>query len=141
MPVPWGSVVTKHRAGPEGGFTLLEVIAAVAILSLVVVAWLAAMGSELRVLARAEGLATATALAEDRLAAVALLGRDALPILPDSLRGGEFGEPFRGYRWETETRSLPGKDLVEVTVAVSGPAGRQALTTVFPSPGIVVRRR
>jgi len=121
------------RSG-AAGFTLIEVVVAVAILATALVAWLATYGSELRSLSRAREYAVAAELAEDRLAAVAFFAVDRLPNLPDSLEDGTFGDPFGEYRWVVEASSLSGTSLAEVSVTVSWPSGAHELTTVLPLP-------
>ena len=123
-----------HRMG-RSGFTLIEVMVAVAIVGTAVVATLAAYGAELRALTRAGEVSTATALADDRLTTLALLGAHDLPRLPDSLRDGRFPAPFAAYSWAAETRRLPGHDLVEVTLVVTWSTGSHDVTTLLPAPG------
>lgn len=120
--------------GTAGGFTLLEVLVAVAILGLSVVGWLAAYGSEFRALSRAAEVSTATALAQERLETIEVMAPDRLPNLPDSLRGGTFPKPLDQYRWEAKARAVSGRSLAAVTVTVVWGNGSKAITTLLPVP-------
>lgn len=114
------------------GFTLLEVIVAVVIVSSALVGWLATYGAELRTLSQARIVAIAVELAEDRITAIELNASDRLPALPDSLEGGTFSAPFSDYTWTAQSQSVPGTNLAEVTVRVNGPGAGHELTTVLP---------
>lgn len=131
MPGPSAEVMDVQTSA-QRGFTLIEVVVAVFILSSAIVAWMVTFGTELRTLARARQAAVAVELAEDRLTAVELFGLDYLPSLPDSLEEGLFAAPFADYRWEADAVSVSGRDLAEVSVVVTGPGVRHALTTVLP---------
>ena len=122
--------------GGNAGFTLLEVVVAVLILSTALVAWLATYGSELRTLGQAREVIIAVELAEERLAAIELDARDRLPSLPDSLRRGTFPSPFDAYSWIAESGSISGYELAEVTIVVTGPVASHELTTVLALPSL-----
>lgn len=114
------------------GFTLIEVVVAVVVLSTAMVAGLTAHATELRSLAIARNVNTAVELAEDQMASIELLAPGRLPSIPDSLASGTFGRPFDEMRWETEARSVPGTELAEVTVTVSWSTGEHAVVKVMP---------
>lgn len=116
------------------GFTLVEVMVAVAILGLAAVGWLAAVGSQVRTMARASEVTVATALAQERLETIRLLAADRLPSLPDSLEEGTFRDALHGYRWEADARTLPGTKLAELTLTVSWDGGSRTLATLVPLP-------
>jgi prepilin-type N-terminal cleavage/methylation domain-containing protein len=112
------------------GFSLLEAVVALAILSLAAVGTLGAMAAELRTLDRTRRALEAQLLAEDRMAALRLLHRAELSPLPDSLRGGRFPPPFEAYRWEAASRDVPGRRaLFELRVAVGADDTDHALVT------------
>lgn len=125
-----------HRAAGHRGFTLLEVIVAVVLVSTALVGWLATYGAELRTLSRTRVVAVAVELAEDRLTAIELYAADRLPALPDSLESGTFPAPFEDYAWTAESTSVPGTDLAEVSIRVDGPGAGHELTTVLPLPSL-----
>jgi prepilin-type N-terminal cleavage/methylation domain-containing protein len=122
--------------GSRSGFTLLEVVIAILILSTALVGWVATFGSELRTLSQARTVVVAVELAEDRLAAIELYARNRLPSIPDSLRRGTFAAPFAEYGWTAESNSMSGQELVEVTVVVTGPGASHELRTVLPLPSL-----
>lgn len=101
------------------GFTLLEAVVALAILGLAGVAALEAMSGELRAAERGKRATTAAALAEYRLAVIAMLPRADLDPVADSIARGTFQQPFEEYQWRTGVRPvLDEPDLYDVTVAV-----------------------
>ncbi|HEX6060224.1 MAG TPA: prepilin-type N-terminal cleavage/methylation domain-containing protein [Gemmatimonadaceae bacterium] len=118
------------RRRPRSGFTLLESVAALAIVGLSSAAALAALSAELRVAVRLRHAAAAEALAQHRLATLRLAVSDASARLPDSLRRGAFGPPFAAYRWRAAREAVPGEpDLVRLHVEIEWPGGSYGLTT------------
>ena len=112
------------------GFTILEAVAALAILGLAGVAAFEAVGGELRSADRARTAATVSALAQDRLAAITLLPLRDLQPLADSFAGGAFPSPFEHYAWTASVRPRFGdRDLYDVTVEVSSGETRYVLAT------------
>jgi len=112
------------------GFTLLEAVAALAILGIAGVAALESVGGELRAADRARTAVTVSALAQDRLAAITLLPTGELQPLTDSLARGSFPSPFRDYAWTASVRPLLGeRNLYSVTVEVFNRTTRYALAT------------
>lgn len=112
------------------GFTLLEALVALAIVGIAGVAALAALGTELRTAERATKAFATTALAEDRVAAIALLGPDELSPLVDSLARGRFAPSLDGYRWEASVAAVPDeRDLYDITVRVEGDGASHELRT------------
>ena len=112
------------------GFSLLEAVVALGLVSSVSAAGLAAFGAQLRTSARARASLEAQALAEDRLARVRLLPRDEVAHLPDSLRGGRFDGPWERFTWTTKTREVIERDNVfEVRVDVGWEGGEYNLAT------------
>jgi type II secretory pathway pseudopilin PulG len=99
------------------GFSLLEAVVALTIVGLAATSSLAGVAAGLRTLERVRGGLVAHALAEERLARIALLTRSELDPLPDSLRSGRFAAPFQAFGWTADargTRELP--DVFEVSV-------------------------
>lgn len=126
---------SAERAGrrrPRGptGFTLIEVVVAVTILAMALVAWLSAHAAELRALSIAREVNVAVELAEDRMASLEMLGRDRLPSLPDSLEDGRFPPPFEHMTWRAAAEELPATDLIELRVVVRWESGEHALAKV-----------
>lgn len=79
--------------GKDGGFTLLEVMVAVAVLSFALVSILAVAGRNVSLSARAADLRTASALADDMASRI-----DARGLSSVSARSGKF-EERPGFEW------------------------------------------
>jgi prepilin-type N-terminal cleavage/methylation domain-containing protein len=119
----------------RAGFTLLEAVAALAVVGLAAVAALAAVGGELRTAERARRALEAGALAEYRTAAVRMLPPGEVRVLPDSLARGRFAAPLDGYRWTASTRELPEeRDLFDLQVQVVWATGAYTLRTRIYAP-------
>lgn len=110
------------------GFTLLESVFALMIVSLAAVAVLSTVGTELRTAERAQRGLEAAALAEHGLARIRLLAPHQLRPLADSLARGRFQPPFESYRWESTVRPVRGEDdLMDVSVRVEWGSGSYSL--------------
>lgn len=114
----------------RAGFSLLEAVVALTIVSLAAVGALGAGAAEMRTLDRVRHGLGAHLLAEDRVAALRLLSRAELSPLVDSLRRGRFAPPFDAYRWEASSRNLPEhRALFELRVLVRSDVAEYALDT------------
>jgi type II secretory pathway pseudopilin PulG len=103
----------------ERGFTILEAVIALAVVGLAGVSALEALGGELRTADRAAEAYTMAALAQDRLAAVALVGPRAMSPFPDSLARGTFPAPFERYRWTANAEPISGApELYAVSITI-----------------------
>jgi type II secretory pathway pseudopilin PulG len=103
------------------GFTILEAVIALAIVGLAGVSALEAMGGEIRAADRAAEAYTLSALAQDRLAVLAMTSPRALASLPDSLARGEYAPPFTAYHWTAQANVVLGApELYDVTVTIHG---------------------
>ena len=112
------------------GFTLLEAIVAMTIISLVAVATLAEVGAQLRSTDHAKRTTEAVALAEDRLANIRVLSAADLQSLPDSVAGGRFPPPLDSYVWHTTVQPFADQTgLNVVTVQIEWPGGAYTLTS------------
>ena len=120
----------------DQGFTLLEAVVALAIVSLAVTASLAAVGAELQAASKGRTALEATALAEERLAALVLADGAELEALPDSLAEGRFPKPFDAYRWSASARPVPNEiGVYELTVVVEAASMKRRLVTrIFRPP-------
>lgn len=99
------------------GFTLLEVLVAVAVLALALVSLLGLQVRNLALLARDQRVTDATLLARD------LMTQAEIEPLPDlGVTSGDFEERYPdrypGLRWEREVLPTPLADLREVRVRV-----------------------
>jgi len=89
--------VKGHRAKPSGGFTLLEVVVALAVLAVVLVSVFRMQVQDLGVAEALAFHARATLLARSKLAAI----ETADPARLEA-GAGDFGEEFPGYRWRID---------------------------------------
>ncbi len=117
------------------GFTILEAVIALAIVGLAGVSALEAMGGEIRAAHHATAAYILSALAQDRLALVALTSPRALASLPDSLARGAFSPPFEAYRWTGTARPVSGeRDLYDISVSVVGDGREYTVRTRLYRP-------
>lgn len=109
----------------KGGFTVLEVLVAFAILAVALAAVLTAVGGGLAAAMRADGLVRASVAAQSLLAGA---GLDA-PLRP----GRQSGALPDGSGWSLEVR--PGPDGLLLLIAIvdtPGAGGRIRLITLRP---------
>ncbi|MBI5577328.1 MAG: prepilin-type N-terminal cleavage/methylation domain-containing protein [Deltaproteobacteria bacterium] len=100
-----------------GGFTLLEVLVALAILSSVLVIAYRVMTDAIAAEARSEHWTTASYLGE-------ALMREATSTFPDvGETTGRFAPPDDAYSWVRAVRQAPHADAVEVHVTVKWSEG------------------
>ena len=97
----------------NSGFTLLEVLVAVAILAIAMVAILKANVQSLDTLTESRERSTASLLAASKLAEVEAAG----PTNWSELQG-DFGEDYPDYNWEVETSGTEVEGLMRVAVIV-----------------------
>jgi len=103
----------KRSEGTKEGFTLLEVMIAVAILSLVAVAFLGAQASSIRLVDESVQISMATLLAKERMAELESRGFPE----PGS-NSGTFGDAFPSYRWEQTISTTDIPDIRKAVVRV-----------------------
>jgi hypothetical protein len=117
-------VVTGGRRSAlqqEEGFLLLEALIGLAILGAVVIGLLSAAGTQVRAADQASVLLVASALAQDRAAAIQILDYQGLVSPPDSLLAGTFEAPFDDFEWTAQVEHTDNEyDLFAVRVEVSG---------------------
>lgn len=94
----------------SNGFSLLEVMVAVAILAVSLLTLLNFQGQTMFRMGRAEKLTQATFLAGEKMAEVMLeIEKEYVQqrVFPDDKSdSGRFEEPFENYRWEWQLRSV-----------------------------------
>lgn len=103
---------SARRERPEG-FTLLEVVAAMAILVVFLVPMLAAVSAGLKNIEAIRRRSLALRLAQEKMAEL-----ESMPI-PDAegTDDGDFGRDYPDYTWRTEVIKTPDLQLLEATVA------------------------
>jgi general secretion pathway protein I len=92
------------------GFTLLEVMVAIAILAIALVAVLRSQAHTVFVAGEARLSTTASLLAQSKLAEIESNREDSTQ--------GDFGEDFPNYSWETSIRKTELKQLKEVILTI-----------------------
>jgi prepilin-type N-terminal cleavage/methylation domain-containing protein len=118
-------------ASHRGGFTLLETIVSVAIMSIGLVAIIEAYGASMRLSLQDEYLTTATFLAAGKMEEVL-----KEPSIVTGSDHGDFGEGFEDYSWTVDITDsdIEGLETVTVTVAwnVAGIDDELVLTSAAP---------
>ncbi|MBI3353498.1 MAG: prepilin-type N-terminal cleavage/methylation domain-containing protein [Nitrospirae bacterium] len=102
----------------QKGFTLLEIMIALAILSLSLIALLSLRNSSIRLVEHSDRITTAT-----------LLAKAKMEEMPRSLQigeaeGGFDGDEFKGYKWKRSVRTTPFAFIKEVVVVVMWDEGK-----------------
>lgn len=100
----------------EAGFTLLEVMVALAIVAIALVALLGLSSRTLTVNDRVQHITRATLLAQQRLAEI----EAEVPRRQEDqeLQGG-FPAPFDAYRWRVSYQDTPLPSIRQITVVVA----------------------
>ncbi len=97
------------------GFTLLEVMVALAVIALILVAYLHSQNVGIALLNESANMTTATLLASNRMVA---LETGETPSLDE--REGVFEEDlYAAFRWKERFLATPFQDLLEARVEVS----------------------
>lgn len=115
------------------GFTLLEIVVALAVLAVALIALLTLRNRDVALQAHARHLVTATSLARAKLEELSrVAGAD------QEQTSGDFGERYPGYVWSREVQPTLVPEWVEMRVMVSWPEGAQpeqvALVTYVAAP-------
>jgi len=103
------------RSGPAG-FTLLEIMIALAIVSIALVSLLALGTRSIGVHERLQRTTQATLLAQQLMAQAEVDARHG--ALHRAMTTGSFSAPFDGYRWRMEFTETPLPAVQMVTVSV-----------------------
>ncbi|MBI5232995.1 MAG: prepilin-type N-terminal cleavage/methylation domain-containing protein [Deltaproteobacteria bacterium] len=104
------------------GFTFLEVMIALAILSGVVVTIIVVLNQHLSRVGDTKDIVIATVLGREKLEDIRLTG------MPEATEG-DFGPGFEGYTWKIETRDTDIEDIKKARVTVSWSGREVSLLT------------
>lgn len=132
----------RCRAGARKGFSLMEAVAAVAIVGMTSIGALEAVGSDMRTAERSKRAIEVEALATSRLEFLDLMTDRELQSLPDSVASGKFAPPLDRYSWtSTSTPVTEQAGVYDVRVTVTWPNGSYVLKSYqFRVPPLVSRR-
>jgi general secretion pathway protein I len=112
-----GTALSTRGSTAARGFTLLEIMVALAIISVALVALLALGNRSIATHARLQQLTQATLLAQQKLATAEVDAR--LGRLEQIRQEGVFPEPYAAYRWRLEFADTPLPSIRTVTVTVA----------------------
>jgi general secretion pathway protein I len=110
-----------RRSSHHTGFTLLEVMVAMAILAIALVAVLSSQAQSISIANEARLLTTASMLAQSKIAEIESIGAET--------SFGDFGEDFPNYRWEVTTTDTDFKYLEKIDLVVT--RKQEALTREY----------
>lgn len=99
---------TSRRTGTRRGFTMVEIVVAIALLGVGITAAVACIGSASQASARAEEFTAVQLLAREKLAELELKGA------AEGEDHGDFGDNRPGYAWQTSVTSADVSGLSRV---------------------------
>lgn len=131
---------TVRRA--RRGFSLLEAVAAVAVVGMTAVGALSAAGGELRTAERARRALEVEALATARMDFMNLLYDSDLQALPDSVSKGTFDKPLDEYSWTATSAAYSDQaGVYDVRVTIKWADGQYTERTyMYRRPAVATRR-
>lgn len=103
-----------HRAASARGFTLLEVMIAMAILAIALVTVYQSQSQSISMAGSSRFLTTASLLAQGRMAEI-----DAADPRQVADGNGDFGEEFPGYQWRVEISDTEIAALKKIILTVT----------------------
>ena len=132
----------RIHARARRGITLLEAVAAIAIVGTTSAAALEAAGGEMRTAERARRAIEVEELATSRLEFMNLLNNTELQSLPDSVSSGKFPAPFDQYTWTTTSTPVSDPNGVyDIHITVNWNSGSYMLRTYrYITPPLATRQ-
>jgi type II secretory pathway pseudopilin PulG len=131
-------VPTTNRSG----ISLLEAVAAIAIVGLTAVSALESVGSNMRTAEKAKRAMEAEALATSRLDFMELMNDRELQALPDSVEKGTFPAPLNDYSWKTTSNPVSEQaGVYDLRITIDWPTGSYTVRTyAYRRPPLVTRQ-
>ena len=128
---------TANRAG----ITLLEAVAAIAIVGLTAVSALESVGGNMRTAEKAKRAMEAEALATSRLDFMELMNDRELQALPDTVEKGTFPVPLNEYSWKTTSTPVSEQaGVYDIRITVNWSTGSYTVRTyAYRRPPLVTR--
>ncbi len=102
-----------HNLSNHRGFTLIEIMTALAVLAIAFVVLLGLRNRDIAISAKAARIIDATLLARQKMTEIALL-KDK----NTGERSGNFGDTYPDYRWEMDMNETPYERVQEVIVKI-----------------------
>jgi prepilin-type N-terminal cleavage/methylation domain-containing protein len=132
----------RRRHSTRPGFSLLEAVAAIAIVGITAVSALEAVGSDMRTAEKARRALEAEALATSRMDFMDLLTDRELQALPDSVAAGKFDKPLDEYTWKTSSTTLADQaGVYDIRITVEWLTGTYVVRTYqYRRPPLATRR-
>jgi type II secretory pathway pseudopilin PulG len=123
------------------GISLLEAVAAIAIVGLTAVSALESVGGDMRTAEKAKRATEAEALATSRLDFMDLLNDRELQALPDTVEKGTFPAPLNQYTWKTTSTPVSEQaGVYDIRITIEWPTGSYAVRTyAYRRPPLVTR--
>ena len=125
------------NAGSDNGFTLLEVMIALAIVGIALVTLIGLETRTVQLAERQQRVTQATLLAQEKMTEIEIGGQTLSGL---GGRDGLFEEPFELYRWTValEPTPLPSIEMVTVSVAWGNENSNEQvdLASFIPSQGV-----
>ena len=107
----------SFRRGNEGkggqGFTLLEVLIALAIIAIVLITCVRAQNQSIRLHQLSRDMTIATILARQKMGEIEVVG---FPELGED--DGDFGDAFPGFTWKTTVSMTPFEEARRIDLSV-----------------------
>jgi len=126
----------------RSGISLLEAVAAIAIVGLTAVSALESVGGDMRTAEKAKRATEAEALATSRLDFMDLLNDRELQALPDTVEKGTFPAPLNQYTWKTTSTPVSEQaGVYDIRITIEWPTGSYAVRTyAYRRPPLVTRQ-
>ena len=109
------------KSSPNSGFSLVEVLAAMVIMSVALVALLASQAQSVGLVDRAKKYDRATTLASAKLSELTMIASSQGTSAMKEEERGEFDQELHpGFRWRYEIRKVPAPNFAALLSAATG---------------------